>query len=415
MEIVVTELEPCKLLVNYQADAGQILNKRGEIMDIFRNAPVPGFRKGKADSIAINAHYGKQIEESLKRGLAEDSYHNTLFEKKIKPHGAPKFNNLLMADGKFTCEFELYTKPDFELAPYKEMEIPKPHQPVNEITLTEQMLQELRVRFGDITPYTENDFVQAGDNVILNYESFIDGVRVDNLCSEAELLTIGSNKVPMIEENVLGMKVDELREFDVTAPATSLPSMANKVIHFKVTVTTGSKNVPMPLDDSLAEKVGMKDMQELREFVHKAAMGKMVNAEKTLINQAVSIKLVDDNKMNVPNWMSLSEARYLVEHAQLNWDTLPDEDKEKYIEMGEKNAKLALVLDRIREVEPEAVLSDKEIFEMIKQNLIKTKHQMSLDDIIQEMNRTGQLQILFARLKDENTLDFVVKNAKIIE
>lgn len=415
MEIVVTELEPCKLAIAYQADADQILKKRGEVMDIFRKAPVPGFRKGHADSIAINAHYGKQIDESVKRGLAEDAYHNALFEKKIKPHGAPTFNNLMFADGKFSCEFQLYTKPNFELAPYKDLEVPKPHQDSNDNVLTEQMLQELRIRFGESIPYTENDFVQDGDNVILNYESFIDGVRVEALCSEAELLVVGSNKVPLIEGNILGMKVEELREFDVVAPATSLPSMANKTIHFKVSVTTGSKNVPMPLDNSLAEKVGMKDMQELREFVHKAAMGKMANAEKTLINQAVSIKLVQDNKVEVPNWMSLSEARYLAHHAQLDWDTLPDEDKEKYMEMGAKNATLALVLEKIRESEPEAQISDEEIFEMIKQNLMKNNHQMSLDDIIKEMNRTGQLQILFARIKDENTLDYVVKNVKLIE
>jgi hypothetical protein len=52
---------------------------------------------------------------------------------------------------------------------------------------------------------------------------------------------------------------------------------------------------------------------------------------------------------------------------------------------------------------------------MIKQNLAKSKVDRPLDDIIQEMNRTGYLQILFSRIKDEHTLDFIVKNARIIE
>src|SRR5271166_2362217 len=122
MEIEVKENEPCKLTINCTANAGEILNKRAEVLTSFKKAPVPGFRPGKATVDAIKLHYKDQIEESLKRALAEDAYHNTLFEKKLRPHGAPRFNSLLMVDGKFTCSFDLFTKPDFELLQYKDLE-----------------------------------------------------------------------------------------------------------------------------------------------------------------------------------------------------------------------------------------------------------------------------------------------------
>ena len=48
MEIEIKESEPCKLIVNYAADAGQILNKRGEVLTAFKKAPVPGFRPGNS-------------------------------------------------------------------------------------------------------------------------------------------------------------------------------------------------------------------------------------------------------------------------------------------------------------------------------------------------------------------------------
>src|SRR5580692_7837482 len=106
MEIEVKETEPCKLSVHYVTDAEAIFNKRAKIIEEFKKAPVPGFRPGKATIEAIRMHYRDQIEESLKRALAEDAYHNTLFEKKLKPHGAPRINNLLLANGKFTCDFD---------------------------------------------------------------------------------------------------------------------------------------------------------------------------------------------------------------------------------------------------------------------------------------------------------------------
>jgi hypothetical protein len=47
--------------------------------------------------------------------------------------------------------------------------------------------------------------------------------------------------------------------------------------------------------------------------------------------------------------------------------------------------------------------------------LTLNKANASLDDIIKEMSRTGYLQILFSRIRDEHTLDFVVKNIKVVE
>src|SRR5574338_130354 len=187
MQIEVTELEPCKLSINYQADALEILNKRGEVLNAFKNAPVPGFRKGKASLEAVKVHYRTQIEESLKRALAEDAYHNTLFEKKLRPHGAPMFESLMLADGKFTCEFKLHTKPDFELVQYLGLEVPKPHEPMGEAEMAARMMEELRQRLGEANPYTEDDFVQTGDNLIIDMEGVVDGVKVEGLCAQGEM------------------------------------------------------------------------------------------------------------------------------------------------------------------------------------------------------------------------------------
>jgi trigger factor len=415
MDITVQELEACKLSINYVAGPEEILNKRGEILQAFKKAPVPGFRKGKANLDAIRVHYRTQIEESLKRGLAEDAYHNTLFEKKLKPHGAPRFNSLLLADGKFTCEFELYTKPAFELSAYTDLEFPKPHEAQNVVELTEELLQNLRVRFGEAVPYSETDFVQKGDNIIIDYEGTVDGVKVDQLCAVGEMLTVGNSNLTQFDDNLYGMILGESREFNLLVPEGALPSLAGKTIVVKVTLNMGSKITPCPLNDELAVKLGKKDFQELKEFAHATASAGVQNKYKESIAEAVAARLVDSNTIDVPNWMSLSEAQYLVHQAKLDWNSLSDPDKEKYLQVGEKNVKLSLILDRIREENPEAQLTDQEVFDVLKQNLAKTQTGASMDDVIQQMNKTGYLQILFSRIRDEHTMDFITKTVKVIE
>ncbi len=415
MKIEVTELEQCKLSINYEANFMEIGDKRAEVENAFKKAPVPGFRPGKATPEAIRVHYRQQIDDSLKRALAEDAFHNTLFEKKLRPHGAPRFSSLLLDGGKFVCEFELHTKPDFELPSWKDIEIPKPHQPTDSTHLAEQMMQELRVRLGDVTPFTDSDFVQNGDNAIIDYEGTIDGEKVENLCAQGEMVTIGKSPLEGFDNNLLGMSLGETREFDFVAPADGLPSLSGKTVHFKVTLSMGSKTMPCALDDEMAKKMGKADFAELQDYVNQAAFARTANMGKMAVHEAVARKLIGSVEVSIPNWMSLSEAQYLAHQSQLDWNVMSDEDKERLVGMAEQNVKLALILDKIRESEPEAQLTDQEVFEIIKQNLANTKVTQSLDEVIQQMNKTGYLQILFSRIKDEHTMDFVVKSVKIIE
>jgi len=415
MQIEVKEVEPCKLLIHYTADAMEILNKRGEILNHFKKAPVPGFRKGKASLDAIKAHYRTQIEESLKRALAEDAYHNTLFEKKIKPHGAPRFNAMLMADSKFTCEFDLHTKPEFELAPYADLTIPKPHEEENEVTLTEKMMQELRVRFGEVTPFSETDFVENGDNVILDYQGFLNGEKIENLCANGEMLTVGNSNFTYFDQNILGMITGDTREFDLIVPEDSLPSLSGQTVHLVVTLHTGSKTIPYPLDDTLAIRLGKKDFSELKEYVKGTAAATIQGKANSKINEAIANKLVAETVITVPNWMTLSEAQYLAHNAKIDWTTMVDIDREKYLNMAEKNVKLSLILDKVRDEQPDAQLTDQEVFDVIKQNLAKSNVNKPMDEVMEQMSKSGYLQILFSRIRDEHTMDYINKSVKFVE
>jgi trigger factor len=416
MQIEVTEIEPCRLSVVYTADAGEIFNKRGEVAAAFKKAPVPGFRPGKATMDAIKSHYRTQIEESLKRALAEDAFHNTLFEKKIKPHGPPRFNSVLLADGKFTCEFDLHTKPDFDLPEHVNLRIPKPHEFESETEVVEKLLQQLRIQFGEVAPFTETDFVQKGDNVIIDYETELEGVKQDHLCATGEMITVGNSNFTAFDDQLLGMTLGETREFDLAIPKEGgMPSVAGKTVHIRTTLNMGSKSTPCPLDDSLAAKMGKKDMNELREYARGTAMASVQNKFKAQVNESVAMQLVEATTVNVPNWMTLSEAQYLAQSAKMDWTVMTDEDRLQFMNMAERNVKLSLILDRIREEHPEAQLTDQEVFEIIKRNLAQTKMAVNMDEVIDKMNKSGYLQILFSRVRDEHTMDYITKTVQFIE
>lgn len=415
MNIEVRENDYCKLTIHYVAEPSEISDKKKEVLKIFKKAPVPGFRAGKANIEAIKIHYRSQIEDALKRALTEDAYHNTLFEKKLRPYGMPQIQSALLFDNKFICDFNLSVKPDFELQNYRNFELPTLHEVNNSVDLTEKMMQELRVKYGTATPYSEMDFIQVGDNIIINYEGFVDGNKVDALCHEGEMFTVGNSQLKDFDNSLLGMAVDEEREFDLLVPEDGLPSLSGKMVHFKVKLLMGAKNEPCALDDELAHKLQKKDLQELREIVKNTAEAKVREARRIQLNDAICNVLVNNHDFKVPEWLILAEAKYLASQSKLEWNNIQDIDKEAYLKMSEKNVKVSLILDRVREVEPEAQISDQEVFQIIKEQISKSERKSTPEEIIQEMNKTGYLQVLSARIKDEFVLDFITKTVRFIE
>jgi len=47
--------------------------------------------------------------------------------------------------------------------------------------------------------------------------------------------------------------------------------------------------------------------------------------------------------------------------------------------------------------------------------LARTQVKEPINEIIDKMNKSGYLQILFSRIRDEHTLDFVTKTVQFIE
>lgn len=410
MQIEVTEKEYCRLMVHYEADTSEIEAKKSQVVTMFKKAPVPGFRQGKADELSIRLHYKHQIEEALKRALAEDAYHNTMYEKNIKPLGQPAFTSMLLADGKFVCEFRLDKKPDFEVPELKTLDVPKPHPPAQDVTsFIEKMMQDLRIKFGESTPYKDSDVAENNDNIIIDYVGKVDGEVVPSLVAQGETITVGTNNLKGFDDQLIGMKAGEVKTFELLVPeGSSIPSISNKTATFEVTLVMGMKVTPAPLDDDLAKKLGKENLDELRQEVGKIAFGRIENEVRQNLLGALANVLLASVDVKVPEWLALAEAQYVVRVAKLDWEGLSDKDKQHYMDMGNRNVKLSLVLDKIRDNTPEAQLSDQEVLEILKKTV-------DLTSDLKKLAESGYLQVLFAKVRDEFTLDYIAKTVRIVD
>mgnify|MGYP003328138009 CR=1 FL=1 len=413
MEISVNESEYCKLDVHCEANSELVGKKFDEVARRYKSAHVPGFRPGKATVEAVKVYYKKQIGEVVKNSLAQEAFDNIVAERSVRPIGQPDFSKIELSSDKFVCDFSLKKTPDFELGSYKGFELKRPSQQSAVDEVTEQVLVELSLQNGEAAPFSESDVVAVGDNVILSYESSIDGQKQDNLSSSAESIVVGKSNVDGFDDSLVGMKMGESKTFDIVIPQTGLPSLAGKTVTIAANVLYASKTVPHPIDDTLATKLGKESLEVLREEARNMATSRVEELNRNELLKLIQDKLDSNHTFEVPGWLSLSEAKFLVSRSGVSWESLPAEDQQRYLQDATKNLKVSMVLDKIRENEPDAQLSEEEVVNAVRAMIEKSGK--NFEEEVQSLSNSGQIGMLVARVKEEYTLDFILKNSNIVD
>lgn len=409
MSLEIKETEFCKYQINYSSTPEKVQEKRDEVLAQLKSAQVPGFRNGKAPKDIIKHHFKTHIESELRERMALQAYEDTLAEKEIRPFGSPKFTEVNLKDDEFSCKFDIHTIPEFELKEYKGFEIPKGSYP-DPVEMSEKIIEQVRIQNGERVQYGDDDFVQVGDNVIANI-SILDGdTELQKL--EGELFAVGSAKYYPLNDNMLGMKQGEIREF---SELMKEGEHEGKTLKFKAELVMGSKTNPHALDEELAKKMGLESLDALIEACKSAAQSRVRVAETRHLYDQIMGRLTDANDFALPDWLMDAEARSLAANQREEWEEMTPERKEEYKIAGGKSIRLSLVLDKIRQNEPDAQLTDEEGAKAIRKKISETYPGSSVDEILSAFAKSGQLKVLLASVKDEYTLDFLVSQSKIIE
>lgn len=88
-----------------------------------------------------------------------------------------------------------------------------------------------------------NAGAKKGDTVIIDFAGYLNGEQFEGGTATGFPLTLGSGQfVPGFEDQVVGMKVGETRDINITFPEQYVPDLAGKDVVFKVTVHEIKKN-----------------------------------------------------------------------------------------------------------------------------------------------------------------------------
>ncbi len=256
---------------------------------------LPGFRKGKVPRQMIEKMYGAEIfYDDATNALIPKAYADAYDECELDIVSRPEIDVVQIEKGKdFIFTATVATKPEVTLGEYKGLEVDKVSTRVTQKEVDAKIQEEAEKNARTIT--VEDRAVQDGDEVVLDFEGFVDGVAFEGGKGENYPLTIGSGSfIPGFEEQLVGAETEKEVEVKVTFPENyHAEDLKGKEAVFKCTVhEIKAKELP-EIDDEFAAEVSEFDtLEEYKADVktkikeQKAAEGK-AKQEDQVVEQAV--------------------------------------------------------------------------------------------------------------------------------
>lgn len=289
------------------------LKNRGQIY-------IPGFRKGKAPRAVIEGMYGHEVfyQDALDI-IAPEAFEFGMKEADLKLVGSPSIVDFNVTDertAQFSFSCGLY--PEVALGQYKGIEAVRTELPVSD----EDVQSELdSVRRRNARKVSVEREAQMGDVANIDYEGLLEGVPFDGGTAKGHDLELGSNSfVPGFEEQIVGMKIGEEKEIDITFPKEYVEELAGKAVVFKVKLNSLTVNELPEADDEFAKDVSEFDtLEEYKADLRKTIEKRRKDQADSAFRTEVISKAVDNMTAAIPEVMIRAKEEEMLRNYAANF------------------------------------------------------------------------------------------------
>lgn len=396
-----------------------------------RTVRINGFRPGKVPVAHLKRVYGKSAMVEILNKVVADSVRNSIAERGERPALQPEvdFAEGVLdaaiegnADLVFSVVYE--TLPEIPAIDYSVISVEKPVVPV-----TDEMVAEEIKRFAEGTrPFearAEDAAAESGDKVTIDFVGRVDGETFEGGSAEGTDLVIGSNRfIPGFEEQLVGVKVGETRQVNVTFPEDyGAAHLAGKAAVFDVTAKAIAAPGAPKEGDELATALGMESFEKLQEFVRSMIEERTAGSSRQLVKRALLDALDTVAAFEVPEklvsseldaiWNQLEREMAAEGKSFADENTTEEAARADYGRIAERRIRLGLVLSDLGE-KNNVQVSDEELQRALYQRVRQYPGQ---EREVFEFYRNNQnaLASLRAPIYEDKVIDQILGLVSVVE
>jgi trigger factor len=281
---------------------------------------IEGFRPGKVPVDILKQKVGDMtiLEEAanvaIQKTIDDAILQNTAGRQAI---GQPQVNVTKLApDNDFEYKVVFSILPEVTLGKYKELGIKTEEQTVTDSELDKAILDLQEHQAHEVLADRP---VEARDKVVADVHISVDKVPIENGDHHDLAILLGKNYfVPGFDDNLLGAKKGESRDFTLNYPADHHQSnLAGKKVEFSVKIKEVYSRELHELNDEFASHFGLKKLEDLKEYFRNNLLReKTAKADQKYEAQMLE-KIIADTKFgDLPAILVDSEAKNMLSELE---------------------------------------------------------------------------------------------------
>jgi trigger factor len=389
--------------------------------DYSRKARVPGFRPGKTPPRVIKQRFKDQILHDVAHDLIPRAVDDALREKGLEAVDTPDVRDVNIEDGQpltFTASFD--TVPPFEPGDLSTITIRPASRAITDeaVGLSLQRLRERGARFEPV----EGRGVDHGDTVVLDLERRDDPGSAPDVHKDVSIELGAKANPPGFDEQLLGLEIGATKAFDIHYPPDyPIGELAGTDVSYTVGVKGLKRRVLPELDDEFAKDLGeFETLDALKARVREDLEHEAKHAAEREDRAELMKQLAARLPFDVPASMVEREvdrrleefARRLIDQqvdprqAGIDWNAF----RESQREVAREAVGAALVLDEIARREALEVADDEVEREVAR---YAERSGRTPTAVRAALEKEGSLSRVYAGLRREKTIDFVLSRATI--
>ncbi len=305
MKITSEAINKTKVKLDIKADLSELaLAKKQALANLSRNVRVPGFRAGSAPAAMVEKQLDPNVlaEETLNLAL-NAIYSTALIQEKLRAVNNPEISVTVYVPYtqlEFSATLDIVGK--LSLGQYKDLNVAKDMVNVSSKEVN-QVIERLRNQLA-----MKNEVDRAaknGDEVVLDFKGVDTKTKepISGADGKDYPLILGSNSfIPGFEDQLIGLKKDETKDFDITFPEDyGATNLRKKQVSFNVSIKSVNERSLPTVDDAMAKLVGpFTTLSELKADIKKELS---TNAEREAASKQQNElleKIVSASNVDIP-------------------------------------------------------------------------------------------------------------------
>ena len=424
MQVTIEEVSPVEKKLVVSVPWATVESRMGDAFrELGKGVQLKGFRKGKVPRSVLEKMFGKRVRAEVAGQLVRESFMTAVTEHKLEPVSEPRLEeDFELENGKpFSFRAIVEVRGEIEVGDWKGMQLGK--RPVKiEDAAVDMALAELQREQTELRPIEGRDTLGDTDIVAIAVKGTIGDHPIDNPQVLVDLGEPEREPLPGLRNALIGLPIaTDGKELELEIPADVPQSeVAGKTAKIAITVLDArAKDVPA-LDDELAKDTGRAEtLDGLRGVLRGELEQRMTGDIEDEVRKEALAELVKRNPIPV--------AGSLVERAiDSKWHRLrsmlgmqPGDGGELDGELREKLR--ASALDEVRGQLLLDAVASKEGIEVPEAEVDERVTRLARGQnqapgrLRQEMDRDGRLDSIRFQLRQQKTLDLLVKHAEVTE